>query len=64
MLAKVSGSFLSRVACLAAIVVLSGCANSTPIDPEEVSRPDQLKAGPGLITGSDGEFSVEIKRPS
>jgi hypothetical protein len=62
--AKIPGRFLSRAAGLAVIVILSGCANSTPIDPENVSRPDQIKAGPGLITGSEGEFSVEIKRPS
>lgn len=62
--AKIPGKFLSRAACLAVIVIISGCANSTPIDPENVSRPDQIKAGPGLITGSKGELSVDIKRPS
>lgn len=64
MQAKKSGSLLSRCAFLALAALLSGCGASTPIDPDEVSRPDEIKAGPGLISGSEGGYSIEIKRPS
>lgn len=54
---------LSRVGFLAVAALLSGCGASTPIDPDNVSRPDEIQAGPGLISGSEGAYSVDIKRP-
>ena len=55
---------LSRFGFLAVAALLSGCGAQTPIEPEDVSRPDELKAGPGLITGGEGAYSIDIKRPS
>lgn len=55
---------LSRLGILAVAALLSGCGASTPIDPDEVSRPDEIQSGPGLITGGEGAYSVDIKRPS
>lgn len=55
---------LSRLGFLAVAALLSGCGSSASIDPDEVSRPDKIQAGPGLITGSEGAYSVDIKRPS
>jgi ABC-type uncharacterized transport system auxiliary subunit len=55
---------LSRLGVLAVAALLSGCGSQAPIDPDQVSRPDEIQAGPGLITGSEGAYSVDIKRPS
>lgn len=64
MQANKPGRLLSRLGVLAVAALLSGCGSSTPIDPDEVSRPDEIQAGPGLVTGGSGAYTVDIKRPS
>ncbi|NIA67032.1 hypothetical protein HBA54_00325 [Pelagibius litoralis] len=46
-------SAMAMVGLLALAVVLAGCADVKPLEYRAV---DQIKPGPGLLTGEDGEF--------
>ncbi len=50
-------SFLAAVLALA----LAGCSTVEPFDPaaEGFGQPDEMKPGPGLISGEDGELTIE-----
>lgn len=57
-----AAKLLSHVAVLAVVAVVSGCA-STPIDPDEIEKADEIQSGPGLLTGEKGAFVINVKRP-
>ena len=45
---------------LAAIAVAGCTKRHEPIDPDTISRPDQLPPGGGIFSGKDGAFRVEM----
>lgn len=49
--------FLTAVLALA----LAGCSTMESFDPaaEGFGQPDEMKPGPGLISGEDGELTIE-----
>ncbi len=52
-----------RMGLLAAVLALAlaGCSTVEPFDPvaEGFAQPDEMKPGPGLISGEDGELTIE-----
>ncbi|MFQ5938655.1 MAG: hypothetical protein ACE5KL_01105 [Alphaproteobacteria bacterium] len=57
------GSDTVRVGFLAAVLALAlaGCSTGEPFDPaaEGFGQPDEMQPGPGLISGEDGELTIE-----
>lgn len=47
-----------RLAILAGLLALAACGR--PVDPDEISEPDEIPPGRGVFTGDDGEFSTGI----
>jgi hypothetical protein len=44
-------------------VLAAGCAEKRePIDPDTISRPDEMQRGPGLFSGEDGKFTIEMAK--
>lgn len=41
-------------------VTLSACGTMEPIEVDEISRPDELPAGSGLLTKEEGELVYEL----
>lgn len=41
-------------------VALAACGNSEPIEVDEISRPDELPAGSGLLSKEEGELVYEL----
>ncbi len=52
-----------RMGFLAAVLALAlaGCSTVESFDPvaEGFGQPDEMKPGPGLISGEDGELTIE-----
>jgi hypothetical protein len=53
---------------IASILLLTGCAakqaeqgQSVSLIDEEIDVPDEMKSGPGLFSGKDGEFVIYRK---
>ena len=50
---------------LAAIALVLSCSlaacTQTPIDPDTIARPDDIPPGRGLLTGDQGDFSVDFE---
>lgn len=58
---RFTSSFPASGFCAALLLAaLSACGTSEPIEVDEISRPDQMQAGRGLISGSDGELVYEV----
>lgn len=51
----------SALACaLLVAALLSACGTSEPIELDEISRPDEMQAGGGLISREEGELTYEF----
>jgi hypothetical protein len=47
--------------CLLAALAAAGCASQRePLDTGDISRTDKMAPGPGLFSGKDGAFRVEM----
>ena len=47
---------LLRLVGVTAILALAACGTGEPIDPDMISKPDEMQPGPGVFSGEDGEF--------
>lgn len=51
---------MARIAILLILNGFLAACTGEPIDPALVSRPDEMQAGPGLLTGPDGTYDVQL----
>jgi len=51
---------MARVAMVFVLAaMLAGCSGD-PVDPASISRPDEVQAGPGLLTGPSGAYELRL----
>jgi len=51
---------MARTAFFLALAGLLSACSGDPIDPASISRPDETQSGPGLLTGPDGAYDVQL----
>jgi len=49
-----------RATCFMTVAFLLAACSGDPIDPASISRPDEVQAGPGLLTGEAGEYALQL----
>lgn len=49
-----------RLTVVMALLGVSACGTSEPIDPDEIGRADEIPPGPGAATGEDGALIWEF----
>ncbi len=47
---------LLRLIGITAVLALAACGTGEPIDPDLISKPDEIHPGPGVFSGEDGAF--------